>query len=130
MANVQQFGVASFDTAKVSGVPITATAETSPQTVVTMTTPSLPIGKYMISYAFQATYGAKDRALFYRMGGTYGDAKFFSYAPGVNEALHINNSYGFPKDHAGGPIVLSVEMYDPLAEVVCDFADVVVQRVG
>ena len=90
----------------------------------------MPAGRYHLAYAFQATYLAKDRPLFYKMGGDYDDLEFFSYAPGVNEALHVNQLYGFPKDHPGGPITLSILMYDPLAEAVVDFADVVVTRVA
>ena len=130
MANVQQFNVASFDTAKAVNVAITATAQGTPQTVVSVTTGALPAGKYNLLYAWQATFLAKDRPLYFKIGGDYADVEFFSEAPGVVNALYMNRLYGFPKDHAGGAITLSLEMYDPLGEAVVDFADVIVQRVG
>ena len=130
MIDVELFDEASFNTVKAVDVAITATTSGAPQTVVTMTTPSLPAGKYNIMYSWQATFAAKDRPLYFKTAGTFADDSFFSNAPGVNDALSMNRLYGFPKDHTGGSIILSLEMYDPLAEAVVDFCDVVVSRVG
>ena len=129
MVDIDLFDAVTFRTAKVSGVSITATTEGTPQTVVTVTTESLPAGMYTLMYAWQATFLAKDRPLYFKIGGTYADANFFSNAPSGNNELRINRLYGYPKEHAGGPITLSLEMYDPLAQAVVDFADVVVRRV-
>jgi len=122
------FDIASYDTAKAAGIAITATTEGSPQTVVTLTTPNLPAGKYNIGYSWQATFQGKDRPLFFKIGGTLADAAFFSNAPGVNNALVYNRAYFFPKDYVGGVVTLSLEMYDPLAQAVVDFVDVSIAR--
>jgi hypothetical protein len=130
VADVELFDVASIHTQKVSAVPIGANLPGAPQTVVSLVTPSLPAGVYNVAYAWQATFLAKDRPLFFKAGGTFADAQFFSEGAGVNNALRINKLYGYPKNHGGGPITFSLEMYDPLKEAVVDFADVVVTRVG
>ena len=130
MADIQLFDAASHHTAKASNVIITATTSGAPQTVVTMTTPILPAGTYNIVYAWQATFLARDKPLYFKLGGTFADAAFFANAAGTNTALHVNRLYGYPKVFAGGAITVSLEMYDPQADVVVDFADVVISRVA
>jgi len=130
MADVELFDIATFHTEKASGVAVTATTSGAPQTVVTMTTPILPAGTYNIAYAWQATFLARDKPLYFKLGGTFADAEFFSNAAGTNTALHVNRLYGYPKVFAGGAMTVSLEMYDPLADAVVDFCDVVVSRVA
>ena len=127
---VQLFDVVSFNTEKVSNIAITATASGAPQTVITMVTPVLPAGIYNVAYSWTATFQAKDRPLFFRLAGTFLDAVFYSNGCGQNDALNLNRLYGFPKDHPGGAITIELQMYDPHAEAVVDFCDVVVTRVG
>ena len=130
MADVELFDIATFHTEKASNVIVTATTSGAPQTVVTLTTPSLPAGTYNFVYAWQAQFFGKDRPLFFKIGGTYADAQFFSNASGSNNALHVNRLYGYPKVHAGGPVTMSLEMYDPLTEAIVEFCDVVISRVA
>lgn len=124
------FDVAFNQFEKVSAVNLAATSDASPQTVVTMTTPLLEAGDYNIVYSFQATHSAKNQPLFFKTGGTYADAAYFANSAGDNDELHVNRLYGFPKEHAGGAITLSLLMYKPTGTAVIDFADVVVSRVG
>ena len=124
------FDIAFNQFGKVSAVNLTATSDASPQTVVTMTTPVLEAGDYMIFYSFQVTHGAKNQPLFFKTAGTYADAEYFANSASDSDELHVNRAYGFPKEHAGGVITLSLEMYKPTGSAVIDFADVMVTRVG
>ena len=121
----------AFNTAKVSGVVLTSIDSGAPDTVVTMTTASLPAGTYQMYYSFQITFGLKNKTCYFKQGGTYSDAAFFAITAGDADELHKNRLYGFPKEHAGGPLTLSLEMYkiDTTAMTI-DFADVVLVRVG
>ena len=124
------FDIASFGTSKAVNQTITATTSGAPQTIVTLTTPSLPAGKYNIAYSFQVTFGERNKQIYYKTGGTYADALFFAMSSRENDELHLNHSYFFPKDFAGGVITISLEMYYPSgAATVIDFADVFVTRV-
>ena len=130
MADIEFFNVAFNQFEKATAVAITATSDASPQTVVTMTTPSLPAGDYMITYSFQATHSGKNQPMFYKIDGTYADANYFSNAASDNDQLHVNRLYGFPKAHAGGVITMTLLVYKPTGTVVCDFADVICTRIG
>ena len=124
------FDVAFNQFEKVSAVNITATSDASPQTVVTMTTPSLPAGDYNIAYSFQATHGTKNQPLFFKTGGTFSDAAYFSNSAADADENVQNRLYGFPKTFAGGVITLELLMYKTTGATVIDFADVIVSRVG
>ena len=127
----QLFDAVAFHTEKVSGVAVTATTGASPQTIVTMTTPSLPAGTYNLAYSFAVTFLDNNRPLHFGIGGTYADSDFYSVSSNVNNVTtHMNRLYGYPKDHTGGAITISLVAYDPLAEAVIDFADVIVSRVA
>jgi len=124
------FDIAFYQFEKVSAVNITATSDASPQTVVTMTTPSLPAGDYNIAYSFQATHGTKNQPLFFKTGGTFSDAAYFSNSAADADENVQNRLYGFPKTFAGGVITLELLMYKTTGATVIDFADVIVSRVG
>ena len=124
------FDLAFNQFAKVSAVTITATSDASPQTIVTMTTPALEAGDYNIAYSFQVTHSAKNQPLYFKTGGTYEDSDYFANSVSDNDELHTNRLYGFPKEHAGGAITLSLLMYKPVGTAVVDFADVIVSRTG
>ena len=125
------FSIASFDTEKASGITLTSISSGAPDTVVTMTTASLPAGEYVMYYAFQVTFGLKNKPLYFKQSGTYADANFFSISAADSDELNKNRLYGYPKTHPGGPITMTLDMYkiDATAMTV-DFADVVVARVG
>ena len=123
------FTTLSFDTEKVSAVAITATSDAAPQTVVTMTTGVLPVGTYNIGYSFQVTHSAKNQPMYFKLDGTYADANYFSNTAGDSDELNKNRAYFYPKEHAGGSIIISLLMYKPVGGATIDFADVVVHRV-
>ena len=124
------FDIASFNTEKASAVTITATTSGAPQTVVTMTTPSLPLGVYNIGYSFQVTHSAKSQPVYFKTGGTYADALFFANTANDSDELNMNRSYFFPKEGVSGVVVLELLMYKPAGGATIDFADVVITRVG
>jgi len=130
MADKQLFDTAFNQFEKATAVAITATSDASPQTVVTMTTPSLPAGDYSIMYSFQVTHSGKNQPLYFKTGGTFADAEYFANSANDTDELHVNRLYGFPKSFAGGVITLSLLMYKPTGGATIDFADVVVSRVG
>ena len=130
MADKQLFDAAFNQFEKASGVVITATTSGAPQTVVTMTTPSLPAGDYSIGYSFQVTHSAKNQPLYFKTGGTFSDAAFFANSASDTDELHVNRFYGFPKTFAGGVITLSLLMYKPTGGATIDFGDVMVSRIG
>ena len=132
MADVQMFDVMNFHTAKASAVPVTATDEIGAQTVVSLVTPSLPAGLYMIDYAFQVTFSEKNKLMHFGLKGTFPDAELFGGAVTDNTELHANRRYGYPKQFAGGVVTMDLVMYkDPtMTSLVADFADVFIQRVG
>lgn len=131
MADIELFTATAFNTNKVSAVPITATTSGAPQTVVTMTTPELAVGTYMIAYSFQVTHGAQNRPLFFKLSGTYPDAAYFVNESSGNNQLNMNRLYGYPTDLvAPGVITLSLDMYEATASATIDFADVWVNRIA
>ena len=121
------FDILTLDTAKVNAVDITATSDASPQTVISLTTPTLEDGFYMVGYSFQVTHGAKNQPLYFRVGGTLEDAAFFSNTAGDNDELHKNRAYFYPKQLSGS-VLLTLEMYKPTGSTTIDFADVFVSR--
>ena len=124
------FDIAFNQFEKASGVTLTATSSGAPQTVVTMTTPSLPAGDYNIMYSFQVTHGSKNQPLYFKTGGTFSDAAYFSNSAADADENVQNRLYGFPKTFAGGVITLDRLMYKPTGTTIVDFADVMVSRVG
>jgi len=130
MANKELFDVTDNQFQKSSVVLVTATAPGAPQTIVTMTTASLPAGDYTLYYSFQATHSAKNQPFFYKLDGTYPDAEYFSNSASDTDELHVNRLYGYPKPHAGGPITMTFLAYKPTGTVTLDFCDVVLTRVG
>ena len=124
------FDVAFNQFEKVSAVALTATSDASPQTIVTMTTPTLEAGDYTIIYSFQVTHSGKNQPLFFRTAGTYADTDYFANSASDTDELHVNRLYGYPKEHAGGPITLTLQMYKPVGAATIDFADVMISRIG
>ena len=125
------FDVASFNMEKASAVVVTSESDASPDTVVTMTTPSLPAGTYTINYSFQVTFTNKNQPGYFKTSGTYGDAAFFSISASDLDELHKNRLYGYPKVHAGGPITMSLDFYKAAGTALTvDFADVAISRVA
>mgnify|MGYP000094094567 CR=1 FL=1 len=128
---VELFDIASFNTAKATTVPITSTTSGAPDTIVTMTTPSLAAGLYTLYYSFQITFGDRNLVVSYKFGGTYPDVQYFEIQAKDADVLHTNVLYGYPKDHAGGPITLSLLMFkEDVTAMTIDYADVVAARVG
>ena len=122
----------AFNSAKASAVVVTATTDPM-QEVVTMTTGDLPAGKYMLGYSFELNFNNnKNKPAYFSMGGTYGSATKFAVIATDVTADDLNRYYSFPKDHAGGPITISLLFQKDSGTDVqtVDFADVMVMRVA
>ena len=128
--SIEFFDVTTFNTTKASGI---LDIGDTYQEVITMTTPVLEAGTYMIGYSFQVDFnGSKNKPMFFQLTGTYGDPTEFAEVAGDSDADHKNRLYGFPKDWAGGAITVGLNMKkDPgLGQLDCDFVDVSVHRVA
>jgi len=130
MPDKQLFDLVSFNTEKASAVVITATNDSPAQTVVSLVTPSLPVGTYMLGYMFQITHSAKNQPLYFKTSGTYSDAAYFSNSASDNDELHVNRFYAYPIQWAGGVVTLELDMYKPVGGATVDFVDLVITRVG
>ena len=128
--SIEFFDVSTFSTQKASG--ILAVGDTF-QEVVTLTTPILEAGIYMIAYSFQVDFnGTKDKSMFFQVTGTFGDTTEFAETAGDKDGDHKNRAYSFPKTWAGGAITIGLDMRKEadLGQLDCDFVDVSVFRVG
>lgn len=131
MADVQHFDVSKYVKAKAAAIPVTATTEGAPQTLVTFTTGVLAAGVYSVGYSFQVTHAAKSRTFFFRVGeDSFPDARFFTETAGDSDSLNKNRAYNYPVDFPGGIVTLSLECYEPTATVIVDFVDIMLHRVG
>lgn len=102
------------------------------QTVASVTMANAVAGEYEIGYAFEVDFnGTKGKPLFFRMGGTYGSVTEFS-TTSEQDADKKNRYYMFPKTHAGGDLVVSLDMKKDTAigTLDVDFADVMIKRVN
>ena len=130
MSDIEFFNVASFNFNKESAVVLTATSDASPQTVVTVTTPSLDLGTYAFGYAFQVTHSAKNQPLYFKLNGTYTDLSYFANSAGDSDELVLNRFYSYPKEAVSGVVTLNLLMYKPTGGATIDFCDVFVRRVA
>ena len=130
MPDVELFSLLGLNTAKVSGVAVTATSDASPQTIATLNTPSLVAGTYMLAYSFQVTHSAKNQPLFFKTSGDASDAAYFTNSASVNDELHVNRFYAYPVVHAGGVYTLKLDAYKPIGGATFDFVDLMFNRVA
>jgi len=123
--------VYTFYTQKESGLLNIGTAF---QEVITITTPSLAEGKYVIGYAFELNFDSqKNQPAIFQLTGTFGSATEFSSSIGDNDVGLKNRAYWFPKDWAGGPITVGINFKKSAsfsAQLDVNFVDVVVRYVG
>lgn len=101
------------------------------QEVVTLTTPDLPAGVYMIAYAFEVDFnGKKDTPAFFRLGGTFGSTAEFAITAGASDGDQKNRYYGFPKEWTGGPITVSLDFKKDALITTFDinFVDVMIEK--
>ena len=124
------FSILSSDLERVEDVPITATTPGAPQTVVSLVKTGLPAGKYRLGYVWQATFGQRDRPLYFRLSGSFPDTAFMSNSASSNDALTINRSFSFHKEFGGGSVNIDMEMYIPQGDVSLDFCALSLERVG
>lgn len=103
------------------------------QTAITMTTPVLEAGLYMIGFSFQADFhGQKNQPLNTLITGTFGGSEY-SDSIGDNDTGFKTRYFGFPKPWAGGAITLGIDCKKASsfsAQCDIDFIDVMVYRVG
>ena len=130
MDEVIEAGLPPYAFQKESAVDIPGTDEGGAITVVTMTTPTLPAGSYELGYAFQVAFDSKDKPVFFKLEGTFPDAAYFANAAGSNNAYHINRTYFYPKDYAGGIVTMTLKMYKTSGVTTVDFADLFIRRVA
>ncbi len=124
---MELYSIPNYFTQKASG--ITGIGDTM-QEVVTLTTPDLPAGMYHLMYSFEVDFnGTKNTPAYFRMGGTYGAATEFAVIAAQN-VDHMNRLYGFPKDHPGGAITISLDFKTDVSQFDVDWCDVVVMRVA
>ena len=101
------------------------------QTVASVTLAGAPAGTYEVGYSFQIDFnGTKGKPVFFRMGGTYGDTTEFS-SVAEQDADKKNRFYMFPKVHAGGDIVVSLDMRKDatIGTLDVNFVDTIIRRV-
>ena len=128
--SIEFFDVSTFNTNKASG--ILAIGDTF-QEVVTMTTPVLEAGTYVVAYSFQVDFnGTKNKPMFFQVTGTFADSIEFAETAGDQDADHKNRSYSYPKVWAGGVVTIGLDMKKDaaLGQLDCDFVDVSIYRVA
>ena len=131
MANpIELFDVPSFWFQKETGI---LNIGTTPQEVVTITTPDLEPGVYQIGYSIMANFnGQKNQPMTVTMTGTYGGASN-DISVGDNDGNDVMGTYFFPKDHAGGAITFGLNVSKSAtftAQLDVQFVDVMINRVG
>ena len=130
MANVKLFDYLSFNSNKATGITITSEADPG-EAAVSLTIQDLPAGTYKIAYAFQCTFGSKDKPCFFGLVGDNEDANMFAITSSANDALYMNRLYGYPFDWPGGAFSTALHFYkDSGTTFVVDYTDLVVSRVG
>ena len=100
---------------------------------ITMTTEVLPAGTYMIAYSFEYQLDTKDKPLTWRVTGTYGSLDEFENAVPAALAGQLKNKYySFPKDHAGGAIIIGMDFKKDalMPSATINFLDVMIMRVA
>ena len=124
------FDILDFHAEKASAITNIGTAY---QTIVTMTTPSLPAGEYMISYSYELNFnGQKNQPAISQLIGDFAGSEF-SDSIGDNDIGDKNRAYAFPKTLTAGVYTLGIQMKKSAqfsAQLDVDFVDVMMQRVG
>ena len=126
--SIELFDIPRFWNQKESGI---TGVGTSFQEVITMTTPSLSAGTYMLYYSFEVDFnGERSVIANFRMTGTYGSPTEFDIsAPTV--ANNLNRFYGFPKVHPGGIITFGMDFKQTgVTQFDIDFIDVIIARMA
>jgi len=101
--------------------------------LVTMTTPTLQAGTYIISFSFEANFhDQKNQPMYSQVTGDFaGD--IYSDSIGDNDNGIKTRYYGFPKVWVGGPITLGLQASKAAgfgAQLDVNYVDVNVMRVG
>ena len=124
------FDYATVNTEKSSG--ITDVGDVFEQ-LVTMTTPDLPAGVYMIGFSWEANFNEqKNRPFETQLTGTFAGA-IYSDSVGDNDVGIKTRMYGFPKTWGGGVITLGMQGRKSAsfsAQLDVDYIDVMVRRIG
>ena len=125
------FDIITLNTNKASNVVVTANAAPG-QEVIALSVPSLPAGKYIFSYSFQATFGDKNASMFFAVTGSQADTTPFADAADDNQSLHKNKAYSYPMDWPGGAWASGLNIYRSigLSALTIDFVDMSLVRVG
>jgi len=123
--------VYTFHTQKESGILDVGTVF---QQAITLTTPSLKEGKYVIGYSFELNFNTqKNQPAIHQLLGTFGSVNEFCDSIGDNDTGLKNRTYMFPKDWVGGPITLGLNFKKSGSfsqQLDINFIDVVVRYVG
>jgi len=101
--------------------------------LVTMTTPTLQAGTYMISFSFEANFhNQKNQPMRSQITGDFA-GEVYTDSVGDNDDGIKTRSYQFPKVWAGGPITLGLQASKSTAfaaQLDVNFVDVNIMRVG
>jgi len=101
--------------------------------LVTMTTPSLEAGTYMIAFAWEGNFhDQKNRPFDTQITGTFA-GEIYSDSVGDNDVGIKTRYYAFPKVWAGGAITLGLQGRKDgsfSAQMDIEFIDVMIQRVA
>ena len=93
-------------------IDITITSEADPgEEVVALFVADMLPGSYAIAYAFQVTYGTRNRLLYYGLTGDLADAVKFTKQVKDDDDLRKNRLYGYPFEWAGGDFSVGLNMY-------------------
>ena len=124
------YDYAKMHTVKASGITDIGTVF---EQVVTMTTPVLEAGTYMIGFAAEANYhGQKNQPAELQLTGTFA-GEIYSESIGDNDQGIKTSYYSFPKVWGGGAITLGVQVRKSasfLEALDVNFVDVMVYRVA
>ena len=103
------------------------------QTILTLTTPSLPAGEYTMGVAINAAFNEqKNRPMIWRVTGAMSVSEC-SDSIGDNDIGEKNRFYAYPKNFAGGVMTLVLEAKKSAAfsaQLDINFADLIIRRIG
>ncbi len=126
--SVDLFSILTYHSNKATGIPI---PQNTPTTVVSLTTPSLPIGRYVFVYTFTIDFGTeKTTSTFFEITGDI-VSDSFQLDP-KSDVSSAPITYEYPVDVAiGGEKHINMVMTTASNKGVnVPFADLIVQRVG
>ena len=103
------------------------------QQFITLVTPNLEPGKYLIAISWEANYnGQKSQPMITQMTGTFSGTEWYDSIGDKDDGVRTRY-YAFPKDWGGGAITLGIQgKKDPSfsKDLDINYIDVMVSRVG